>query len=396
MLLGLLTGCTFLGRAITFDVNREITGESWYRPLETVRGGAEPLPRTPVDPSSAESAAIETVATYTAERQTSALVVVHHGAIEFERHWARDGTATEGPTADRTNSMSMGKTLTAMMVGLAIEDGAIRSVDDLAVNWLPEWQEDARRSITIRQLLQMAAGLPEDTGTEIPPSAMIRMFLTGNLTFQALHEKLDHPPGERFAYSSIAPQSLGIVVERATHRRWSEYVSDRLWRHVGHHDAAVWIDHRGGTAHTFCCFFATADDYAALGQMLLNRGRLHDAQVLPETWVSAMTTPSPLDPDYGYQTWLAYDGPESTRRKERHEDFIPRDCFWLDGRDQERVFVVPSRDLVIVRVGEDTDHDPKGDSGVGNWDDAWVVNTIVRGVDAEGSATLRPARDSPQ
>jgi CubicO group peptidase (beta-lactamase class C family) len=122
-----------------------------------------------------------------------------------------------------------------------------------------------------------------------------------------------------------------------------------------------------GEAKTFCCLFATARDWARLGLLMLPEGRAGDRQVVPADWVRQMLTPSPHEPDYGYHIWL---GGQGSRREDRDEEFLADDLVYLDGKMKQRVYVVPSKDLVIVRVGEQA----RG------WDDAYLPNAVLRGL----------------
>jgi CubicO group peptidase (beta-lactamase class C family) len=130
----------------------------------------------------------------------------------------------------------------------------------------------------------------------------------------------------------------------------------------------VWLDRPRGNAKTFCCLFATARDWARVGQMLLDGGRVGAQSVIPPDWLQQMLTPSPLEPTFGAHIWVKARTPDYPNVDQgATEPFLAPDTFYLDGRGLQRVYVIPSQELVIVRMGEDP----------ANWDDAVMPNTLV-------------------
>src|SRR5262249_42757913 len=136
-------------------------------------------------------------------------------------------------------------------------------------------------------------------------------------------------PGSRFDYHSINTQALSIILERATGRRYADYLSEKVWQPLGASDASVWLDGPGGEAKTFCCLFATARDWARVGLLILHEGRVGGRQVVPAEWVRRMLTPSANEPDYGYHIWL---GRHGVRREDRDEEFLADDVVYVDGK----------------------------------------------------------------
>ena len=265
--------------------------------------------------------------------------------------------------------MSMAKSVLALLIGIAISEGHIDSEDDPVAKYLPEWRNDERANITIKHLLQMASGLRRYDDKNDPFSDLVQLYLGDDAAATALSVPAEIEPGTKFQYNNANSQTLGVLLERVTGKRYTEYLSEKLWQPIGAQDAAFWLDRPGGMAKVFCCFFTTTRGWARLGQLLLHNGKVDSLQVVPTGWLQKMITPSPLEPDYGYQIWLGF-SEDGTRKKHRSEPFIPRDMFWLDGADIQRVYVVPSYKLVIVRLGED----------VAKWDEAFVVNTLIRGM----------------
>ena len=184
-------------------------------------------------------------------------------------------------------------------------------------------------------------------------------------------------PGMRWQYNTVNSQILGVLIERVTGKRYADYLSEKIWKPLGAQDAAMWLDRPGGNVRTFCCFFATPRDWARVGLLFQNGGTIGGKRLFPAAWLARMLTASQFEPDYGYQVWLGF-SENGRRKRHRSEPLIARDMFWLDGHDIQRVYVIPSYQLVIVRIGEW--------SG-GMWDDALIPNTLVR--------AIRPAGETP-
>jgi len=336
------------------------------QPQEAVPGViAAALPMAAAEDIAPEGlAAAEAYATAT---ESVALLVWHRGALRYEKYWPGFGPET------RTNPNSMHKTVLALLVGAALADGHIDSADTPASTWLTEWQNDARREITVRDLLRMASGL------EIPvfgtwKSAKILFgsdFAAGVLGLQKAE-----PHGSRFQYSNASSQLLTILLERATGQRYAAYLSERLWKPLGAADAALWMDREGGLPRGFCCIFATGRDWLRVGRLLLERGRVGDRQVIPAEWIDEMLTPSPHNPNFGMNIWLG--SPPQTERlyndytiKAFHsEPFAASDVVYIDGFGGQRVYVVPSLELIIVRTGKSQT----------DWDDARLPNALIRAI----------------
>jgi CubicO group peptidase (beta-lactamase class C family) len=181
-------------------------------------------------------------------------------------------------------------------------------------------------------------------------------------------------PGRRFDYNNVNFQVLGVVLEAATGRRYADYLSEKLWKPIGAGDAAVWLDREGGTARTFGYLFADPVDWARLGLLLLHEGEIQGKTVVPNVFVREMLKPSPTEQTYGLGIWLA-DNEHQLRQEEA--SFAAPGVFYLDGRFKRRVYVVPSRELVIVRVGENA----RG------WDEAALPNAVLKGLPPEAAST---------
>ncbi len=352
---------TYIERIWTYPQD-EITAAAWYQPTETVHGRA-PAELPTADRATIDADALAAVAGYARQRNSAALVVVHRGRIIAEHYWhGHDRLAA-------TNSMSMAKTVVALLVGIAVNDGRIGSIDDPAARYLHEWADDERRSITIRHLLQMTSGLGNAEHNEDPFSDIGYMYLGTDSRWIVANVPLAATPGAGFVYNSINSEALSMILEQATGVRYAAYLSEKLWTPLGARDASVWLDREQGRAKASCCLLATARDWARVGVLIAHGGRAGDRQIVPAAWIRQMSLASAVEPDYGLQLWLGNDG---IRTEDHAEPFAASDVVYLDGRHKQRVYIVPSEDLVIVRVGEEAD----------DWDEAFLVNTLLRGIRA--------------
>ena len=335
---------------------------AWYVPKEKVPGGGGvPLPVAPPEAITIDPAALEDAARLADAKNSSALLVVHEDRVVLERHWRGH------QPGDWTNSASMAKTITALLIGIARDEGQIHSLDAPASEWLPAWRSDARRKITLRHLLQMHAGLKPMGAYEEPFSDASYLALGTDMRYVVDHVEVVEEPGRRFDYNNVNFQALGFVLEAATGRRYAEYLSEKLWKPLGAGDAALWLDREGGSARTFGYLFATTADWAKVGLLLLHHGMWDGRQIVSREFLQELITPSPTEPFYGLGIWLER---ADRMAMDAEGPFLADGIFYLDGHSKQRVYVVPAQRLVVVRVGENA----RG------WDESALVNAVLRGL----------------
>lgn len=304
---------------------------------------------------------------YADKMRSIALLVFHRGALRYERYWPGFDAST------RTNPNSMHKGVLALLVGAAIADGHIDSVDARASQWIESWRDTPHRDITVRELLQMSSGL------EVPVFGSWRsssILFGSDLERGVLALGVEAPHGSVFQYNNASSQALVMLLERATGQPYADYLSERLWRRLGNADAGLWLDREGGMPRGFCCLFATARDWLRVGRLFLDEGRVGAEAVIPAGWIREMTTPSPRNRNFGMHVWLG-SPPGRQRTYNRYTitayhsaDFAADDIVYLDGFGGQRVYIVPSLELVIVRTGVSST----------DWNDAILANTVIRAV----------------
>lgn len=351
---------TFIQRMLTYPEN-PITGVDWYAPMATV-SGRDSLPVPTAQPQLSQ-AALEQIEQYAQDHRSSSLLVMHQGQLVLEKYWRGHDQAAY------TNSMSMAKTVLSLLIGIAIADGSIGSELDPVAQYIPEWANDDRAKITIEDLLRMQSGLRDYEIANDPFSDIIQIYLGTDAKSAALNVPAERPSGQEFAYINANSQILGLLLERATGQGFGQYLSTQLWQPIGAQDAQLWLDRPDGNAKPFCCLFARSQDWLRVGQLLLNEGKANQKQVVPADWIKKMLVSSGAEPAYGYHIWLkarTTDGPGYKQRAS--QPFLSEDMFYLDGWGQQRVYVMPSQELVVVRVGEKPE----------TWDDAVIPNTLIR------------------
>ncbi|WBY17001.1 serine hydrolase [Erythrobacteraceae bacterium WH01K] len=287
--------------------------------------------------------------------ETRAALVMRGGEIAAERY-------AEGYDADtRFISWSMAKTVTAVLIGMLVADGKL-SLDESPP--IPRWRRpgDPRGEITLRQLLQMRAGL-RHTEAGNPPyeSSEVRMlFLDGrdDMADYATAQPLEDEPGRTFKYSSNTTVILADIAARVLsddspdpevrRRAVAEYLQSRLFGPLGMESMVPEFD-AAGTLIGGSLMHATARDWGRFGDFLRNRGSYRGSQLLPRSWVDLMTSPSPASENYGGQTWLNrgigldQDGNKANRG--------PDTLYSAIGHMGQYVLVSPDQKLTLVRLG---------------------------------------------
>jgi CubicO group peptidase (beta-lactamase class C family) len=247
---------------------------------------------------------------------------------------------------DRFVSQSVAKTITAMLFGIAVKDGKIRSLDDRAQDYVADLKGSAYGETSLRALLSMSSGVAwsETYGPGDDISKFGRDLFRPNMPGAAVllrgYNSREVPEGTRFHYASSETEVLGLVLAAATGERLTDYASTRLWKPMGAEADATWSADRKGDILGFCCFSARLRDFARFGLLLANDG----AGIVPESWVIEATSapagswraPRKATPfyGYGYQTWLMPDGR----------------MFAALGIHGQAIFVDPASKLVLVHT----------------------------------------------
>jgi CubicO group peptidase (beta-lactamase class C family) len=273
---------------------------------------------------------------YLKDNNTVAFLIIQNDSIQYEHYWGKYDETSIVP------SFSMAKSITSMLIGCAIGDSLIRSVDEPVTNYIPELKKNGFDKVTIEHLLQMTSGLKFNEGYFNPFGKVATFYYGTNLRKAIRKLKLRTAPGQQFDYVSGNTQLLGLILERALKNRTvSSYLEEKIWQPLEMEFDASWsLDRKkDGLEKTFCCINARARDYAKIGRLYLNKGRWKDQQIVPEEWVSQSTKPDTSRGSawyYQYQWWL----PTQTG------DFMAQ------GILGQYIYVHPKKNLIIVRLGK--------------------------------------------
>ncbi|MFK7957322.1 MAG: serine hydrolase domain-containing protein [Lysobacterales bacterium] len=349
---------------------------SFYQPIHTLTGDPKQFfPAAPEGQESIRKDALETAATWADEHNSAALIVLHNGVVQLERYW-RD----IGPESLFTGR-AMTRSLIPPLLAHAINDGNISSLDDRVGQYLPEWENDPRGDITLRQLLHNVSGLenPPLAGDPDPMAKNAQISLSSNFRKAAVSFALENTPGEFFALSNANAQLLGAVLENTTGQSYEDFLNDRLWAPLGAGTAQIYMDRPGGMPAVYCCFRATPRDWLRYGAALLNDGIVEDQRMWPANWTQQMTTSSSANPNYGLQLWVG--NPSGATKRpyiQGQEMAVPHgppikadNVFFLEGGGYRTMIILPDQGLVILRLGY---YHP-------DWETSALPNLILAGLE---------------
>jgi CubicO group peptidase (beta-lactamase class C family) len=245
-----------------------------------------------------------TVDEYVERHSVAGLLVIKDGRILYERYGL-------GNTEDsRWISFSVAKSVVSMLIGAAIQDGYIASVDEKVTDYLPRLKGSSYDQSSIADLLQMASGVEWDETYSDPESDIARATFETLALYHYLRRKpRSAPPGEKFNYNTAETNLAGTLLRSAIGNNLATYLSEKIWRPFGMESDASWnLTEDGGGEFGGCCINATLRDYGRIGLFALNNGRLRDGtEVLPPGWMEQSTTPSKGYNGYGYFWWLGED-----------------------------------------------------------------------------------------
>ena len=287
-----------------------------------------------------------TVDEYLAHNPATGLLIARGDTILIERYqYGRNDR-------HRFTSWSMAKTVTSMLVGIAIAEGHIRSVDDPAAAYVPALLGTEYGRTSLRHLLQMSSGVhfvEEYSGRDDVArlsADTFRQVGAGGVDAVTPFNVRAAPSGTKFSYASVEPQVLGLVLRSAVGRPVADYLQEKIWAPIGAEADATWLIDRSGQEVTFCCINAVLRDYARVGLLLAHDGNWRGRQIIPAAWIEDATRVAPdqahLRPGiaratngYGYQVWI-----------------LPgeRRMFALLGVRGQAIFVDPASRLVMVHT----------------------------------------------
>ncbi|MBL8286920.1 MAG: serine hydrolase [Rubrivivax sp.] len=298
----------------------------------TVAAGATP-PR-PLPPGPPLKLPLD-VDAYMAGQRSAALLIVHEGKVRLERY------GLEFDAAGRWTSFSVAKSITSTLVGAALADGYIKSMDDKVSAYIPQMKGSAYDDVSVRQLLTMTSGVKwnEDYGD---PNSDVARFNNHQpeegvdaLVSYLRRLPREVPAGTRWLYSTGETNLVGILLAQATGKPLAEYLSEKVWVPAGMEQPATWILSRTGREISGCCIQAATRDLARYALFVLDGARVGGRSIVPEGWLAEATSERAATGipgrGYGYQWWTYADG-----------------AFAARGIFGQGLFIDPKRRLVIA------------------------------------------------
>jgi CubicO group peptidase (beta-lactamase class C family) len=288
---------------------------------------------------------------YLASQRIAGIIILQDGKVRFERYGL--GFDANG----RWTSFSVAKSLTSTLVGAAIADSSIKSLEDKVTTYIPDLRGSAYDDVTVRQLLTMSSGVRWSEDYE-DPNSDVALFATAkpdpgvDATVSYLRKlPRAHPPGTVWNYNTGETNLIGVLVSSATKKPLSQYLQDRIWQPAGMESKATWL--KGATGHEIagCCIQATIRDFARMGLFVLADGTRNGVQVVPKGWFAeAITKQKDIGQPgrgYGFQWWTYDDGSVAAK-----------------GIFGQGIFIDPKRRLVIASNGNwpRADQGPEGEA----------------------------------
>lgn len=261
--------------------------------------------------------------------------------IIFEEYWGDHNEDKLG------NSFSMAKSVVSLLIGAAIEDGYIQSIDEPVANYLDQFTKNGKENITIRHVLTMSSGLSWSEDYFNPFCDVAELYYDTDAEDLTLNRRtVESEPGQIFSYKSGDTQTLMYILKAATGKNVSEYASEKIWSKIGAQSDALWslVGDENSEEKSFCCIYATTRDFAKLGKLINQNGNWNGEQLIDEDYVKEFKSLAPLkqtngQPNniYGFQYWI-YTG-------------LPYEVSYYRGILGQYIISIPEFELVIVRTG---------------------------------------------
>lgn len=277
----------------------------------------------------------DVVDTFFEEQRLASVVVIQHGKLRYERYGL--GFSHQG----KWTTFSVAKSFTSTLVGAALKDGYIKSLNDKVTDYITDMKGSAYDDVTIEQLLTMTSGVKWDEDYSDPNSDVSKF------NFHVAEDGIDvtasymrtleraHAPGTQFLYSTGETNLIGLLVSEATGKTLAEYLSEKVWQHIDAHQDASWL--LGPTGHEIsgCCIQATTRDFALFGDFILNGAVVNGESIVPDGWFEKAVTAQVKFDDkgsgYGYQWWIS-----------------ANDIYQGKGIFGQAIYIDPNRSLVIA------------------------------------------------
>lgn len=266
--------------------------------------------------------------------KSTSFLIIKNGKLIYEYYWKNH------QEKKLSNSFSLSKSIVSLLLGFAIQDGYIKSINQYIIDFLPEYKGTLySNQVKIVDLLQMSSGLDwKENYNNLFNNLLAKVYYGNNIEKLIFSKKFIKKPGINFKYITANTQILTILLYRAIKKKLIIYANEKMWNPLGMNQNALWrLDKKNSIGKEFCCLYSIAKDYAKLGQFLLQKGKWKGKQILNKNFIYKMIHPGIIQ-KYGYGIWINYNSnPE----------------FYLYmGYYGQYIIIIPKHNIVIVRLGE--------------------------------------------
>lgn len=351
-----------------------------YDTLGPVRGAALAQQGMAIAVPGLDRQAADAAAKYAGDNNSKALIVYQGGEILHESYFggADKDTLIVGK--------SLAKPLGAVAVGRAIQAGKIDGLDQPVADFITEWQGTDKDKILVRHLLDMRTGLLPQGQAPDRENILNRAYLHPRHDELIIHDyPLTDEPGARYEYSNANAELVAPLIERATGVQYEDWIADEVLTPLGAAGGEVWMNRPGGTAHAGCCMLLPARSWLKVAEAVMLDGVINGEAFLPDGYVTQMLTPTAQNSHSGMgvyigQPYVEYRGfmnPEAPFGRSYHsEPYVDQDLVLFDGNSNQVVYIIPSKQLIVLRVGDSPPKEPV-------WDNAYLPNLVSRALVGE-------------
>lgn len=273
------------------------------------------------------------------ELKSVAFLVFHKDSIVHENYWNQFNDTS------KTNTFSVAKSFIGLLIGAAIDEGYIKSVDQKVGDFLPEFKSGEKVKVTIKHLLQMNSGIDFGESYGDPFGFMAKAYYGDDLYDLTVHKEVTQAPGSVWMYQGGNTLLLSFIIRKATGKTVSEYFSEKIWQPIGAKESALWnLDTENGLEKAYCCFYSNARDFGKIGRLILNNGTINDQVILSQNYferaiqpVNSKTLNGDLVDYYGYQIWMTH--------------YQQQKVIYARGIQGQYIVALPDEELIIVRLG---------------------------------------------
>jgi CubicO group peptidase (beta-lactamase class C family) len=277
------------------------------------------------------------------ELETVAFLVIKSDSIVLEQYWDNYSAKSF------SNSFSAAKSHVSALIGFALKEGKIKSLEEPVANYVPSFKVDGKNKIKIIDVLKMSSGLNWQESYSGPLSMTTEAYYGTDIEQIINGLKPATKPGQRFTYLSGDTQVLAMVLKNATGKTLSQLAEEKIWQPLGYEQDAFWsVDKKNGVEKAYCCINSNARDFAKIAKLYMQKGNWNGKQLLDTSFVNASTSPAVYQEEtadfYGYMWWLFNENKNTDQQ-----------VFYARGILGQYIIAIPNKNIIIVRLGHKRD-----------------------------------------